>query len=753
MPLRPRSGRPLLLLALLTAVLPAVAGPGAEARAQAKPRPRTDPALAQLRKGHTAFRAGDYAGAAKLLAGLAPRLPRVRDYVLYFAGESEFFAGNAARARTLFSELEKQKSSRLQLLGAYRVADCLWTAGDRKQAVARYRKLLGPSAEGEKPSERLSRTRANQAAAVGNVGPDVAVARYRVALMLEEQDKDRAARAFRTLHVEFPAHPLAAEALARATTLAPPPATATTSDTATPEERLRRAERLAEDRLFEAAVAELGKLSGVTGPLAAERDFQLGMTKFKMRRDYAGAAKLLLAAEPSFTGEKAATAAFHGVRALSRVNRIDEAITGYHRVVSSYGSSRWAPEAQFLAGWLELNRMRPKQSIPGLEETVRRYPRTEFAADAAWFVALSHILLGDGQQALPALDRYQKLAGPRSNHPEHGFGAAARRTQYFRARALGLLGRHEESKRLYEDLCKREPFSYYGVLARARLRERGTPPALALPTWTGDLPSIPASAAREPLLKRVDDLVAAGLEVEAGLELVRGESALMSKLGRDRALAVLFDKYPQVQQWRRAYQLAESHGDAALASAPKGDARVFWEASYPRAFAELVDRYGPAEGNPPWFLLSIIRKESGFLPTEVSYADARGLVQVLPETAAKLAAELNIPFAPEQLYVPEVAVRLGARYLGGLAKKFGGNVALAAGAYNGGAPATKHWCDKSGTRPLDEFVELVGNDQSREYIRRVLAILSRYHYLYEGKPWEPSLKMDGCRYRADGPNY
>ena len=384
---------------------------------------------------------------------------------------------------------------------------------------------------------------------------------------------------------------------------------------------------------------------------------------------------------------------------------------------------------------------------------MRRFPRTEFAADAAWFVVLGHIMLGEGQQALPALDRYLKLAGPRTNHPEHGFGAAARRTQYFRARALGLLGRYEEAKGLYEDLCKREPFSYYGVLARARLRERGAPPELALPAYSGDLPAIPASAAKDPLLQRVQDLITAGLEVEAGLELVRGESALMSRLGKDRAMAVLFDRYPEAQQWRRAWQLAEIHGDAALASAPRGDARVYWEASYPRAFANLVDKYGPAEGNPPWFLLSIIRKESGFLPTEVSYADARGLVQVLPETAARLAAELKLPFAPEQLYVPETAVRLGARYLGGLARKFGGNVALAAGAYNGGARAMMHWCDKSGARPLDEFVELVGNDQSREYIRRVLGILARYHYLYEGKPWEPSLKLEGCRYRADGPDY
>ena len=232
MPLRPSFGRPLPVLAAIagSGAIPATSLiPDARARpaakSDAKSNSRSDPALAQLRKGHTAFRAGDYAGAAKLLAGLAPRLPRVRDYVLYFAGESEFFAGNPARARTLFSELERQKSSRLQPLAAYRVADCLWTEGDRPEAVARYRKLLGSSAEGEKPSERLSRTRANAAAAVGNVGPDVAVARYRVALMLEEKDqgkdRERAARAFRTIHVEFPAHPLAAEALARASKLVP----------------------------------------------------------------------------------------------------------------------------------------------------------------------------------------------------------------------------------------------------------------------------------------------------------------------------------------------------------------------------------------------------------------------------------------------------------------------------------------------------------------------------------------------------
>ena len=558
--------------------------------------------------------------------------------------------------------------------------------------------------------------------------------------------------------MEFPAHPLAEQALARVGKLAPAaapgappgPTPPVAADASTPEERLRRAERLADELHFEAAVAELGKLPAVLPcPLGAERDFQLGMTKYKMRRDYGTAARLLLGVVDSFSGEQAASAAFHGTRALSRVDRDDEAIVGFRKLADRFASSRYAPEALFLSGWLELNRGKPREAVPGLEDTVRRFPRSEFAVDAAWFVALARVLLGEGEPALAALDRYQKLAA--RNRGEHGGGEASRRTQYFKARALTMLGRHDEARALLQELARREPFNYYGLIARARLRERGEPPALELPAFSGRLGS--PEVRRDPLLDRVQDLAAAGLEVEAGLELVRGEAALISRLGKERALPVLFERYPRVQQWRRAYHLATSHGDAALDSAPRGPARVFWEASYPRAFPELVDRFGPAEGNPPFFLLSIIRKESGYLPTEVSYADARGLVQLLPDTGARLAAELELPFAPEQLFVPETSIRLGARYLGGLAKKFGGNVALAAGAYNAGAPRMMRWCDRNGKRPLDEFVELVTYVQSREYMKRVLGILARYHYLYDGKPWEPALKVVGCQYAASGPDY
>jgi soluble lytic murein transglycosylase len=719
--------------------------------------PAPDSAVAQFRRGHAAFLAGDYATAARLLYGLAARLPRIRDYALYLAAESEFYAGKPARAQPLFEELARLPRSPLKASAGYRAADCLWAQGDHAASAAGYRKLLGSSAEG---SGRRGDKPVAPVSSAGAPAPDPVVARFRVAQQLAEQAtaggksdtglRERALRAYRALHLEFPGHPLADRAAQEAGALSPPAITTEAAAPAiepTPQERIARAETLAEDRLFEAAVAELEKMpAGQSAAVLAERDYLLGMTIYKMRNDYARASKLLLGAVDGLTGEKAASAAFHGTRALSRVHRDDDAIAGYRQVAQRFGSSRFASEAQFLAGWLELNRGRVRESLPGLEETVKRFPRTDFAEDAAWFAALAYVLLGDGASALTALDRFEKMAGRGPAGAE-----AARRAQYFRARAHLALGKKDEARSGYTQLWQKQPFSYYGLLAATRLRELGERPTLSLPEWTGKLesPGTPTDAT----VLRVDELAQAGLQVEAGLELAREESGVLSRLGRDRGLPVLLDRYPRFLHWRRANQLAEAYGPAALASAPSGAARGFWEAAYPRAFSDLVERYGPPAGNPDLYLYAIMLKESRFLTTDVSYADARGLLQMLPATSARVAAELEAPFSDEELFIPEVNVRLGARYIGGLARKFRGNIALAAGAYNAGAIAMMRWCDRNGTRPLDEFVELVTYEQTREYIKRVLQIFARYQYLYQGRPLEVSLPLDGCKYDPGGPNY
>jgi soluble lytic murein transglycosylase len=673
-----------------------------------------------------AFRAGDYVKAARTLPALGEALPRNRDYYLYFLGESQFYAGAYSKAGATFSELGKLHDSRFAAVAPWRAADCLWMEGKRPEAAAAYRKLVA-----------------------GKAAADSAVARFRLAEVQAEAAAhsagkhgvmEAAARAFMQIHIDFPAHPLGIEAGKRAAALAPAATAAAAKTEPAPQERLQRAATLSQGHHWQEALDELARLPAVLpAEVATQRDLAMGMAKYHARRDYAGAAELLLGVAAKLPAEKAAFAAFHGARALSRIDRDDQAIANYRMVVAKYPGVSWAAEAQFRAGWLEINRGHFREALPDLRQTLARYPKSAFADDAAWYLALAYDLLGDWAQALKAIATYEQVA--RRNNED-----AAMRALYWRARILaqaGQAGQADEARRLLRDCAVRAPFHYYALLARARLHELGE----SVPLQT-----IPGQAAepaplRDPVVLRALELARAGLTVEAGNELERGEAGIVKRNGKARALPYLLAAYPRLAAFHRAYKLAEANGDAGLGA----DTRWFWEADYPRAYADAVERYGPSAGNPDLFVYAIMRKESGYFPFAVSSSDARGLLQLIPSTGESVAKKLGLVAYTDELFDPDTNIHLGATYLGDLLRRFRGQEALAAGAYNAGARAMIRWCDQWGGRPLDELVELITYDQAREYIKRVLGIYARYRQIY-GQPFALSLTVNP-QYLKDGPDF
>jgi soluble lytic murein transglycosylase len=709
----------------------------------------TKPPVAELARGYRAYRDGDYGAAARALSAAAGHGLLVDDWAFFLLGESEFYTGAYGAARGHFARAARGPGRPAEMAPA-RIADCLWMEGEHAKAAAAYTRLVKAAAH--RPSPFV----------------DIGVARFRIAEATAARNAAAGRRLYLALAKELPAHPLSDEALARA---APPerepaaqaplaakplgeppvrakPVAAPPASTLTPADRLNRADALTRARLWDEALAELGKLpKDLPLPLSAERDFQIGMTKFHMRRDYARAAELLLGAAPHLPAEKAAEAAFHGARALSRVDRDDEAIGGYRKVVELYPRSKWAAEAQYLSGWLDYNRGRLRESLPGLQATLDHYGQSGFADDAAWCLAFAHLLLGDADAAFAGLTRYARM-------PATGMTADERAAQvaYWRARLHDKLGHATEAAAGYRALVHDAPLSFYGLLAAARLRAAkaaGADIELAPQTIADDAP---ARGARDPAVARALELLDSGMNVEAGGELLRAEKDILKRAGGEKAMPWLLGLYRRTETFHRAYQLAESRGGGALASAPTDGARVFWEAAYPRAYDELIEKYGPPAGNPDVLLYAIMRKESGFNPLDVSYADARGLLQMIPPTSARVAAAAKLPFAADELYDPETNVRLGAIYIGSLYKKFGGQVPLTAGAYNAGPRAMAKWCDQHGGRPTDEFVELIAFAQTREYAKRVTALYARYRYLYGPAPYVIPLTLD-TKPAAGGPDY
>ena len=130
-------------------------------------------------------------------------------------------------------------------------------------------------------------------------------------------------------------------------------------------------------------------------------------------------------------------------------------------------------------------------------------------------------------------------------------------------------------------------------------------------------------------------------------------------------------------------------------------------------------------------VLALIRQESGFHKAAVSSAGARGLMQLLPTTAAKVAKAIRLAFSPKKLDDPGFNVRVGSAYLGGLVSDFEGSYILALAAYNAGPSRARHWIKEYGD-PRDpqvdvvDWIEMIPFNETRNYVQRVMESVEIY---------------------------
>lgn len=186
------------------------------------------------------------------------------------------------------------------------------------------------------------------------------------------------------------------------------------------------------------------------------------------------------------------------------------------------------------------------------------------------------------------------------------------------------------------------------------------------------------------------------------------------------------------------YGEAMRHGADALAltlltyAAPTDSTGAFpSELRYPLSYIEEIAARAESISVSPLLVLALIREESRFDPKVVSRADARGLMQILPRTAAWLARRTDsLVLAPETLFDPVVNVGAGIRYLDYLRGRFNGSFVGALAAYNGGEGKMARWSEsfEPGKNPM-VAIELIGPQETRNYVKKVLESYGVYRAL------------------------
>jgi soluble lytic murein transglycosylase len=374
-------------------------------------------------------------------------------------------------------------------------------------------------------------------------------------------------------------------------------------------------------------------------------------------------------------------------------------------------SDRWWSERRKVAGEL-LDLDEPRLAFELCDNMVRPDDSAnQIDADfhAGW-IALR--FLGDARAAAHRFERAAEVART---------PISIARAAYWRGRAAEALGDSDDAKVHYETAAS-EPIAYYGQLAAQRLGEK----RLALRT---------AVAAAEG--HRRD-------------EAVRAAEALYADGLDELASGLAFDA---ARQWSDESQLA------AMADVVKrfGDAAtevVFGKIATGRGYPFDTTAF-PISGVPAFVPLAhsadlasiyaVARQESEFLWQASSGAGAKGLMQLLPSTAASTARRAGVAFDYARLLVdPAFNTQLGAAFLGQVREDEGGSDALAFAAYNAGSGRVARWIAahgdprKTGGADLIDWIERIPFDETREYVERVSENLGVYRQRLADEPPAPA---------------
>jgi soluble lytic murein transglycosylase len=164
---------------------------------------------------------------------------------------------------------------------------------------------------------------------------------------------------------------------------------------------------------------------------------------------------------------------------------------------------------------------------------------------------------------------------------------------------------------------------------------------------------------------------------------------------------------------------------------PVGKWKRAWQVAYPRPFLSFVTRESGADNMSMTLAYGIMREESRYFPDAKSPANAFGLMQLIPPTAKLVGQGTNYPSDADSLTRADVSIALGVKMLGQLRASNVSNPHLAIPSYNAGPGAVQRWLAARPAEDFDLWVEQIPFDETRAYIKKVLASQATYAFLYD----------------------
>ncbi len=347
-------------------------------------------------------------------------------------------------------------------------------------------------------------------------------------------------------------------------------------------------------------------------------------------------------------------------------------------------------KAGFLLVTVAADRRREKDFSRALQiyqDVLKNYPSD--AEDALWGIGWTQYLSGNYQKSE---ETFSQL------HAQYDDA------KYLYWQARSMEAQNKDASSLYTRLTAADNNNFYAVLAYARTRRML--PRLSSLNMSDGTPGKTRSK------ERIEALISVNMREEAVAELAaasRNTSSLPD-------LMYNAAKFQELGEFKRSISLT--------VKIPYSEKmHRFW---YPLAFWDKVEQAAKRNNIDPFIVLSVMREESRFDQAVKSPAGAYGLMQLMPQTAYRLDKSLNLGIRrPSQLTDPKNNIQLGSFYLRSLLDEFH-SLAHMLAAYNAGELAVRSWQQRFDYRSIDEFIEDIPYNETRNYVKKVLTSYFQY---------------------------
>ena len=405
-------------------------------------------------------------------------------------------------------------------------------------------------------------------------------------------------------------------------------------------------------------------------------------------------------------------------RSYLRLDKKSDAVLAYMDYAKRYPRRRMAVESTWKAAWIYEELGMISEELDVYKYLLKHWPRSEYRNEAKFRIGLSYLRLEDYTQA-------ERIFREIQNSKLSEFHLT--RSSYWLAKSYKLRGDTIESMQILTNLAI-DPFRSYYTLKSYNLLAGQSDSLRHIKEMLSD--------SKNPLRFYVDSMGPLMDQFEQ-LFLIReilGEDVALNELSEKKyspetlkGWISLAEIYKKLGAYNRAFRIYDYINNQHFSDLSTLEKPFLLKESYPLYYDNIIEGYGSNRSLDNNLVLALIRAESGFNRRAHSWANAYGLMQIIPRTARSIADELNfVCTLPSDLFDPEVNINFGTHYLKSLLRQFDNKPEYALAAYNAGPHRVQRWKTFKFSNDIDFFVENIEYSQTRTYVRRVM----RNYWIY-----------------------